>query len=216
MPMKLLTDTEWVDALTTVVDAGRRQHKEVVLHTHFNHPREITAISQRALDLLFERGIVVRNQSVLQRGVNDSAETLQLLMKRLGYCNVQPYYVYMHDLVSGVEDLRTTVQTGIELEKQVRGTTAGFHTPAFVVDAPGGGGKRHIHSFEHYDRETGISVYAAPSVKPGYFLYFDPVNLLGGEAQERWTEPAEQQRMIEAALEAAGASDPGRLMARQP
>jgi len=216
MPMKLLTDTEWVDALTTVVDAGRRQHKEVVLHTHFNHPREITAISQRALDLLFERGIVVRNQSVLQRGVNDSAETLQLLMKRLGYCNVQPYYVYMHDLVSGVEDLRTTVQTGIDLEKQVRGTTAGFHTPAFVVDAPGGGGKRHIHSFEHYDRETGISVYAAPSVKPGYFLYFDPVNLLGGEAQERWTEPAEQQRMIEAALEAAGASDPGRLMARQP
>ena len=142
MPMKLITDTEWVDALTSVVEAGRKLHKEVVLHTHFNHPREITAISKRGLDLLFERGIVVRNQSVLQRGVNDSAETMQLLVKRLGYCNVQPYYVYMHDLVRGVEDLRTTVQTGIDLEKQVRGTTAGFHTPTFVVDAPGGGGKR--------------------------------------------------------------------------
>ena len=214
MPMKLITDTEWVDALTAVVEAGRKLHKEVVLHTHFNHPREITAISKRGLDLLFERGIVVRNQSVLQRGVNDSAETMQLLIKRLGYCNVQPYYVYMHDLVRGVEDLRTTVQTGLDLEKQVRGTTAGFHTPTFVVDAPGGGGKRSIHSFEHYDRETGISVYTAPSVKPGYFLYYDPVNLLGDEAQERWKDPAEQQRMIEAALEAAGATDADRLTAR--
>ena len=214
MPMKLITDTEWVDALTSVVEAGRTLHKEVVLHTHFNHPREITAISKRGLDLLFERGIVVRNQSVLQRGVNDSAETMQLLIKRLGYCNVQPYYVYMHDLVRGVEDLRTTVQTGIDLEKQIRGTTAGFHTPTFVVDAPGGGGKRSIHSFEHYDRETGISVYTAPSVKPGYFLYYDPVDLLEDEAQERWKDPAEQRQMIEAALEAAGASDADRLTAQ--
>ena len=38
MPQKLLTDDDWVDALTEVVDRGRRMHKEVVLHTHFNHP----------------------------------------------------------------------------------------------------------------------------------------------------------------------------------
>ena len=71
MPMKLITDDEWLDALTAVVERGRKLHKEVVLHTHFNHPNEITAITKRALDRLFERGIIVRNQSVLQRGVND-------------------------------------------------------------------------------------------------------------------------------------------------
>ena len=61
----------------------------------------------------------------------------------------------------------------------MRGSTAGFNTPTFVVDAPGGGGKRDAHSFEHYDRETGISVYSAPSVKPGQcFLYFDPIDQL--------------------------------------
>jgi lysine 2,3-aminomutase len=206
MPMKLLTDHAWVDALTTVVEAGRTLHKEVALHTHFNHPREITAITKLALDGLFERGITVRNQSVLQRGVNDTAETLELLVKRLGYLNVQPYYVYMHDLVRGVEDLRTTLQTGLDLEKRVRGTTAGFHTPAFVVDSPGGGGKRLVHSFEHYDRETGISVFAAPSVKPGFFLYFDPVDLLDSDVQERWKDPAERDRMIRAAIAAAEAA----------
>jgi lysine 2,3-aminomutase len=205
MPMKLLTDHEWVDALTAVVERGRKLHKEVVLHTHFNHPNEITAITKRALDGMFERGIITRNQSVLQRGVNDSIATMQLLVKRLGHCQVQPYYVYVHDLVKGVEDLRTTLQTALDIEKAVRGVTAGFHTPTFVVDAPGGGGKRVAHSFEHYDRETGISVFTAPSVKSGYFLYFDPVDTLAPDVQERWKSPAERDRMIAAAVEAARA-----------
>src|SRR6266542_5546111 len=77
MPMKLITDHEWVDALTAVVERGRKLDKEVVLHTHFNHPNEITAITKRALDSVFERGIITRNQSVLQRGVNDSVATMQ-------------------------------------------------------------------------------------------------------------------------------------------
>jgi len=200
MPMKLITDHEWVDALTAVVERGRKLHKEVVLHTHFNHPNEITAITKRALDGVFERGIITRNQSVLQRGVNDRVDTMQLLVKRLGHCQVHPYYVYVHDLVKGVEDLRTTLQTALDIEKGVRGVTAGFHTPTFVVDAPGGGGKRVAHSFEHYDRETGISVFAAPSVKPGFFLYFDPVDTLAPEIQDKWKHPAEQDRMVEAAI----------------
>ncbi|HEY1552352.1 MAG TPA: KamA family radical SAM protein [Kofleriaceae bacterium] len=200
MPMKLITDTEWLDALTAVVERGRKLHKEVVLHTHFNHPNEITAITKRALDGVFERGIITRNQSVLQRGVNDSVGTMQLLVKRLGHCQVHPYYVYVHDLVKGVEDLRTTLQTALDLEKAVRGVTAGFHTPTFVVDAPGGGGKRVAHSFEHYDRDTGISVFAAPSVKPGFFLYYDPIDTLAPEIQARWKDAAQQDKMIEHAI----------------
>jgi lysine 2,3-aminomutase len=203
MPMKLITDTEWLDALTSVVERGRKLHKEVVLHTHFNHPNEITTITKRALDGVFERGIITRNQSVLQRRVNDSVATMQLLVKRLGHCQVHPYYVYVHDLVKGVEDLRTTLQTALDIEKAVRGVTAGFHTPTFVVDAPGGGGKRVAHSFEHYDRDTGISVFCAPSVKPGYFLYFDPIDTLAPEIQERWKDPAQRDRMVEIAIAAA-------------
>ena len=67
----------------------------------------------------------------------------------------------------------------------------------------GGGGKRVAHSFEHYDRDSGISVFCAPSVKPGYFLYFDPIDTLAPEVQARWRDEAEQQRMVEAAIAAA-------------
>lgn len=204
MPQKILTDDEWLDALTSIVERGRKLHKEVALHTHFNHPNEITGITQAAMNRLFERGITVRNQTVLQAGVNDDAETMLLLVKRLSYVNVHPYYVFLHDLVKGVEDLRTTLATALELEKQVRGSTAGFNTPAFVVDAPGGGGKRDAHSYERYDRETGISVFTAPAVRPGqFFVYFDPIHLLPASGQARWSDPALHQKMIDEAVRLA-------------
>jgi lysine 2,3-aminomutase len=204
MPQKILTDHAWTDALTAIVEKGRKLHKEVVLHTHFNHPREITSITETAMNKLFERGITVRNQSVLQRRVNDTPEIMGLLLKRLGHVNVHPYYVYVHDLVKGVEDLRTTLDTALLIEKSVRGMTAGFNTPTFVVDAPGGGGKRDAHSYEYYDRETGVSVYTAPSVKPGqYFVYYDPLDQLSESIRRRWASPPDQEVMVQSALSKA-------------
>jgi lysine 2,3-aminomutase len=205
MPMKILTDKDWVDALSDVVERGRKMGKDVVLHTHFNSPNEITWITEKAIQVLFERGVVVRNQSVLIRGVNDDEETMALLVKRLSYINVHPYYVYMHDMVKGVEDLRTTVQRSCDIEKFVRGSTAGYNTPLFICDAPGGGGKRDIHSFDYYDRENGIAVYSAPSVKPGeHFIYFDPIDRLSPAAQLRWENTDTQEEMIAEAVARAG------------
>jgi lysine 2,3-aminomutase len=205
MPMKILTDHAWTDAITGVVDKGRRLGKEVVIHTHFNSPREISWITQKAMNVLFERGITVRNQSVLIRGVNDDPHTMQLLVRQLGYLHVHPYYVYMHDLVKGVEDLRTPIQTALDVEKFVRGSTAGFNTPTFVCDAPGGGGKRDVHSFDYYDRRTGIAVYSAPSVKPGkHFVYFDPIDTLEPDVVERWRIPQVAEAMIAEAVAHAG------------
>lgn len=201
LPQKILSDHAWTDALTRVVELGRTLHKDVVVHTHFNHPAEITGITQDAMNVLVERGIHVRCQTVLQRTVNDNPVTMTQLVRRLSYVNVHPYYVYMHDMVPGVEDLRTPLATAQTLEKHVRGATAGFNTPSFVLDAPGGGGKRDVHSPEFYDREAGISVFTSPSVKPGKkFLYFDPLNSLTEEQRQRWAIPCERRAMIASAL----------------
>ncbi len=206
MPQKVLTDEAWFRAFIGVVTEGRKLGKDVVLHTHFNHANEITGITKRAMDRLFGEGVVIRNQSVLQRGVNDTRESMLLLLRRLSFLNVHPYYVYQHDLVKGTEELRTTVQTGIDLEKFCRGSTAGFNTPTFVVDAPGGGGKRDAHSYEHYNRTTGISVYTAPAVKQGqFFCYFDPIDQLPEEGQKRWADPAQHAVMVDDAITAAKA-----------
>ena len=205
MPQKVLSDARWTDALTRVVELARRLHKTAVVHTHFNSPGEIVDVTRRAMNLLVERGITVRCQTVLQRGVNSDAAVMQLLVRRLGYVNIQPYYVYFHDMVPGVEDLRTSLAEGLEVEKRVRGTTAGFHTPAFVVDTMGGGGKRDAHSYEYYDRSSGVAVFTSPSVKPGeWFFYFDPLSTLEPEVQQRWEMESERRGMLLEAVRQAG------------
>lgn len=204
-PQKITSDHEWFEALKAVHQKGREMGKSVVIHTHFSSPKEITVFSRQAMDRLFQAGITVRNQAVLQAGVNDDINEMMLLIKQISYMNVQPYYVYIHDMVPGCEHLRTTMKEAEALEKAVRGMTAGFNTPTFVCDAPGGGGKRHIASYEYYDEENGISVWTAPNVKPGeVFFYYDPIHKLSAEAQARWKDPAKREEMIKNAKKKAG------------
>ena len=83
----------------------------------------------------------------------------------------------------------------------MRGATAGFHCPTFVVDTPGGGGKRDVHSYEFYSQITGVSVYRSPNMdKNARFLYFDPIDQLPEEGQERWADPREHDAIVREAL----------------
>ena len=156
------------------------------------------------MNRLFERGITVRNQSVLQRGVNDTAETMTLLVKRLGHVNVHPYYVYMHDLVKGVEDLRTTLQTGARSSRSTcAASTAGFNTPTFVVDAPGGGGKRDAHSLRALrPRDRHLASTRARRCKPGaLLLLLRPASTCSRPRCRRAGPiPTEQEAMMDEAL----------------
>ena len=202
MPMKILSDKRWAEAIIELTDKARKEYKEVCIHTHVNHSNEITKITQDAMNYLFSEGVKVRNQSVFQNGVNDTPESMISLVKELSYINSQPYYVYVHDLTGGTEDMRTSVKKAISVEKHVRGVTAGFNTPLFIVDAPGGGGKRDVHSCEWYDTFTGISVWEAPSVKPGQkFLYFDPLHSLEPEAVKNWQDEEIRKEMIDYAIQ---------------
>jgi lysine 2,3-aminomutase len=94
-----------------------------------------------ALDRLSRAGVVLGCQTVLLKGVNDDPKVMMKLMHELLKARVRPYYIYMADQVAGGEHFRTTVQTGLEIIKALRGWTSGLAVPQFVIDAPGGGGK---------------------------------------------------------------------------
>lgn len=207
MPMKIPGHREWCQAIFDVVELGRKRSKEVCIHTHFNSVNEITDISRKAADFLFQNGVKVRNQSVLIRGVNDTPEQMVHLIRKLAYMNIQPYYVYQHDMVQGVEELRTTVAENQELERHVRGSLAGFNTPLFVNDVPGGGGKRDVHSYDYYDQTTGVSVYRSPGVdSEAVYFYFDPLAKLPDEGRQRWSQPDAHTDIMSECMEKAGLS----------
>ncbi len=205
MPQKILTDDRWVQALVDTTNEGRERGKHACVHTHFNHPTEITEITRKATDRLFQAGVTVRNQSVLLRGVNDEPEAMVALVRGLEFMNIQPYYVYVHDMVPGVECLRTTLSRAMDVEKLVRGQTAGFNTPTFVCDVYGGGGKRDMHSFEIYDEEKGIAVYRSPVVDhERAFFHFDPLRALTPEVRKAWQSEETRRQLIDEMVERAG------------
>jgi len=111
------------------------------LNTHFNNVREITPEAAAACDRLLRSGVLVNNQSVLLRGINDSIEAQMELCHGLLKIKVRPYYLFQCDEVKGTEHLRTPVEVGIKIIEGMRGHTSGLAIPTFVIDLPQGGGK---------------------------------------------------------------------------
>jgi len=121
-----------------------KRYQPVWLNTHFNHPKEFTAESRQALARLADAGIVLGNQSVLLKGINDCPYIMKELVQRLVQNRVRPYYLYQCDLSRGIAHFRTSVSKGIEIIEHLRGHTSGFAVPQFIVDVPGGGGKTPV------------------------------------------------------------------------
>jgi hypothetical protein len=100
------------------------------------------------------------------------------LIVRIAFNLQLQYYIYQCDMVRGIEDLRTPLSKIIRLDKELRGTLSGFMMPAFVIDLPGGGGKRLVSTYETYDEETGVATYTAPGLDGDKgtqtYTYHDP------------------------------------------
>jgi lysine 2,3-aminomutase len=124
-----------------LVGALRSRGQAVYVALHANHPRELTAAARAACARLVEAGIAMVGQTVLLKGVNDDAETLEALMRALVECRVKPYYLHHLDAAPGTGHFRTTIERGRHLMRALRGRVSGLAQPAYVLDIPGGHGK---------------------------------------------------------------------------
>jgi lysine 2,3-aminomutase len=111
---------------------------------HANHPRELTVEARSACARMIDAGIPMVSQSVLLRGVNNDAATLEALMRGFVECRIKPYYLHHGDLAPGTAHLRTTLAEGQALMRALRGRVSGLCQPDYVLDIPGGYGKAPI------------------------------------------------------------------------
>jgi lysine 2,3-aminomutase len=80
--------------LLAILRKYSKSDKRLHIVTHFNHPQEITPQSIAAVNNLLEAGVLVSNQTVLLRGVNDNPSTIATLMDKLVSVGVMPYYLF--------------------------------------------------------------------------------------------------------------------------
>ncbi|RUM37880.1 MAG: lysine 2,3-aminomutase, partial [Desulfobulbus sp.] len=127
--------------ITDELAALLKKFHPLYINTHFNHPAEITPEATLACSRLADAGIPLGCQTVLLKGVNDDAQTIYRLMRKLLAIRVKPYYLFQADLTRGTSHFRTRVETGLDIMGHLIGHLSGMAVPTFALDAPGGGGK---------------------------------------------------------------------------
>jgi lysine 2,3-aminomutase len=185
-----------VEGLERVARTARRRGVNLAIHTHVNHAQSVTPLVAEAARTVLDVGVRdVRNQGVLMRGVNNTAENLlDLCFALQGEANILPYYFYMCDMIPNAEHWRLAVWEAQELQHAIMGYLPGYATPRIVCDVPYVG-KRWVHQLSEYDRELGIS-YWTKNYRTGIerddaealtrrYPYYDPIYTLD-EAGRTW------------------------------
>jgi lysine 2,3-aminomutase len=121
---------------------------------HANHARELAAGAKTALDRLRRAGIPLLGQSVLLRGVNDSADALEALFRAMIAARIKPYYLHQLDPAHGTARFHVPIEEGRRLLAALRGRVTGLAWPTYVLDIPGGHGKVPIGPAYLEDAET--------------------------------------------------------------
>ncbi|MGD9569717.1 MAG: KamA family radical SAM protein [Sedimentibacter sp.] len=162
LPQRIYEDEELLQILEHY-----NKIKQIYVVTHFNHPNEITKESSKAIEALRNIGIVVRNQTVLLKGINDNSDTLASLMRGLTEIGVIPYYVFQCRPVLGVKDqFQVSFKNAVNIIDETRAKLNGISKSfKFAMSHPTGkieiignlGGNEILFKYHQtkYDKDQG-------------------------------------------------------------
>lgn len=111
---------------------------------HANHPRELDLEVLASLAALQQKGVILLNQAVLLKGVNDDLPTLYELCYQLAKHGVLPYYLHQLDRVQGSSHFEVPESQGLALMAGLRESLPGYAVPRYVREVAGEKSKTSI------------------------------------------------------------------------
>jgi lysine 2,3-aminomutase len=147
------------------------KHDPVYVSTQFNHPKEVTSEARKAVDMLTRSGVIVRDQTVLLKGINNDKHVMKKLMQELLRIKVAPYYIFNCKKVEGIRHFRAPIAEGIQIIEHMRGYTSGMAVPTFIITAPEGRGKTPM--YPQYLLQPGVHGKALIRTWGGHVLEYD-------------------------------------------
>ncbi|KSV58531.1 KamA family radical SAM protein [Acetivibrio ethanolgignens] len=135
LPQRITEDEELIRILKSY-----NERKQIIIVTQFNHPRELTKEALAAVKTLKDAGCIIRNQTVLLKGVNDAASVMKELMNKLVSYGVIPYYIFQCRPVEGVKNqFQIPFTKGIDIiEEAKKGMNGQAKSVRFVLSHPTG------------------------------------------------------------------------------
>lgn len=128
-----LTDT----LLTLLLNS----EKQIVMVLHCNHANEISPQLESACRKLKQHEVMLLNQSVLLRGVNDSVEALSRLSDKLFTAGIIPYYLHLLDKAAGTGHFEISEKNAVNIVQQLQQRLPGYLVPKLVKEQAGASSK---------------------------------------------------------------------------
>jgi len=108
-----------------------------VMVIHANHAQELDNEVADAMAYLRQAGVMLLNQAVLLRGVNDSVDAQAELSERLIAIRVVPYYLHQLDRVQGAAHFEVPIDEGRKIAAALRARLPGYAVPRYVQEVAG-------------------------------------------------------------------------------
>lgn len=119
--------------------------KQIVMVIHCNHANELNSRVIEAFKLLQNRNIILFNQSVLLKGVNDNLTVLSELSEQLFSLGIIPYYLHLLDKATGTGHFDVPKAYALQLLEQLQNTLPGYLVPKLVTEQAGALSKQPVH-----------------------------------------------------------------------
>ncbi|NLI90977.1 MAG: glutamate 2,3-aminomutase [Peptococcaceae bacterium] len=120
------------------------KYPPIYLNTQFNHPKEVTLEAKAAADSLISAGVILGNQAVLLKNINNNPDVMKKLNQELLKIRVRPYYIFHAKNVKGTRHFIPSIYDGLKIMESLRGFTSGLAVPYYIINAPMGGGKTPV------------------------------------------------------------------------
>ena len=128
-PQRVTQDPSLIEMIKEFSLPDRR----IYIMNDFNHPREISDETLKAVDMLLKAGAVLTNQTPLLRGVNDKPEILRELFEKLSFIGVPPYYVFINRPVKGNKAFAVPVEEALTIFEKAKIGISGLAERAKLV-----------------------------------------------------------------------------------
>lgn len=127
-----------------LVDRLQHSRLKCIMVLHINHGNELQQVLTSEMQALQQAGVLLLNQAVLLRGINDSFSAQQALSKALVKLNITPYYLHLLDKVQGAQHFDMDESDAKEIYKQMLNNLSGYLLPKLVREESGKGSKTPV------------------------------------------------------------------------
>jgi len=130
----------------TLLHLFKQLDQRLIFVVHVNHPNELDKKSEKIFRSLAKMDIIILSQSVLLKGVNDSAKILTELFEKLFSQGVLPYYLHQLDKALGTAHFEVPIKRTKSIFKELKENLPGYLVPKFVKEVKGARAKVWINS----------------------------------------------------------------------